>query len=88
MQIVWVSPFLKLQNNTTTIKRSKIRCRTHICFRLSCFLLLFWYPMFGGNIFSGRVLQSCVVVHFWDQIGSFVVVIITIIILVIFFFDC
>ena len=47
MRILGLSSFFKLQINTkTTVKRWKMRRRTLICFCLSCFVMLFWCPVF------------------------------------------
>ena len=48
VQIFGVIPLVNLQNNIwTAVKRRKMRCRTLICFRLSCFIVLFWCRVFG-----------------------------------------
>ena len=47
MRIVGVSAFFKLQINITkAVKRPEMRRRTLIWFRLNCFVMLFWYPVF------------------------------------------
>ena len=49
MQIFWVSPFFKLQNNTlTTVKQWKMTCRICIFFWLGCFCC-----------FSVQCLEEC-----------------------------
>ena len=53
VQIFGVIPLFNLQNNIwTAVKRRKMRCRTLICFRLTCFIVLFWCPLVGRFFFS------------------------------------